>query len=81
MAGLVDGAVHSYSGGERLFDLRHPDVQTAVPELHVPAGRSRVLDVRTQGTVLRLLVADVQLPGEQRPAQFVVANDVGRQQA
>src|SRR5690606_36228323 len=59
----------------------HPDVRAAVDELQVPPGEARVTDVRSQETVLRVLVADVQLPDEQRSAQFVVVHDAGRQLA
>lgn len=81
MAGIVDGRMLALSGGERLFDIDHPDIQAVVTDLDVQPGQARSTDVRSQGTELRVLVADVQLPQEQRSAQFVVAQDVGRQLA
>ena len=78
---LVDGQVALYSGGERPFSVRHPDVREAVEALAVEEGRASVTSVRTQGTTLRMLVTDVQLPEETREATFIVVIDLGRQSA
>lgn len=78
---IVDGRIPFVSGGERAFDIDHPDVLGQVARTEVPDGRARTTSVATQGTVLRLLVADVRLPDETRSGTFVVANDVGRQRA
>ena len=78
---VIDGVPVLFSGGERPFDVTDPDVVSAVNALEVPEGRARSTVVRTQGTVLRVLVADVRLPGESRSAQFVVAIDVGSQRS
>src|SRR5690606_12258735 len=69
------------SGGERPFSVRHPDVREAVEQLAVEEGRASVTSVRTQGTTLRMLVTDVQLPEETREATFIVVIDLGRQSA
>ncbi|GGK79004.1 sensor histidine kinase [Ornithinimicrobium pekingense] len=81
MAGVVEGQTLALSGGERLFDIDHPDVRATVADLAVEPGQARTTDIRSQGTELRVLVADVQLPQEQRSAQLVVVQDVGRQLA
>lgn len=78
---IVDGRIPFVSGGEREFDIDHPDVLAEVSRTEMPAGRARTTSVATQGTVLRLLIADVRLPGETRSGTFVVANDLGRQRA
>ncbi|MFK5647510.1 sensor histidine kinase [Ornithinimicrobium sp. LYQ121] len=76
---VVDGTPVLFSGGDRPFDVTSPDFVEAVAALEVPEGRARATEVRTGGTALRVLVADVRLPGETREAQFVVAIDVGSQ--
>ncbi|MGC5584506.1 sensor histidine kinase [Ornithinimicrobium sp. W1679] len=76
---VVDGQVVLYSGGERPFDVRHPDIREAVEELAVEEGRARMTTLSSQDTSLRMLVSDVQLPGETREATFVVVIDLGRQ--
>ncbi|GAA1167157.1 ATP-binding protein [Ornithinimicrobium humiphilum] len=79
MAGIVDGTMGYLTGGDRSFEIDHPDVQRAVAELPVPDGRAVATELRTQGTVLRLMVTDVQLPGDDRDTKFVVALDLGSQ--
>lgn len=79
--GMVEGEVRFRSGGERPFEANHPDVVDAVLALDVPDGQARTTTIRSQGTRLRLIVADVQLEGETREAEFVVVNDIGRQRA
>lgn len=81
MMGLVEGEEPVYSGGARTFEIADEQVQTAARSLEVEPGRARMTELRTQGTQLRVLVADVQLPGETRAARFVVANDIGQQRA
>ena len=78
---LVDGRPQYLSGGERAFDIDHPEILTTVMTLEVPEGRARTTSVRTQGTEIRLLVADVRLPEETREGHFVVGIDLGRQRA
>lgn len=79
MLAMVDGKVDFFSGGARSFDVAHEDVLAAVRAVPIPAGQARVSSLDSQGTQLRVLVADVQLPGESRTANFVVANDIGAQ--
>ncbi|WP_131105918.1 sensor histidine kinase [Ornithinimicrobium sufpigmenti] len=80
--GMLEGAQPVYSGGTgRSFDPTDPEILEAVSALDIGPGRAQTWTMRTQGTTLRLLVADVQLPGEDRQAQFVVLNDLGSQRA
>lgn len=80
--GMLEGQLLVYSGGEgRSFDPTDQEILDAVISLDVQPGRARSTTVRTQGTTLRLLVADVVLPGEDREAEFVVLNDLGSQRA
>ncbi|MGO0577351.1 sensor histidine kinase [Ornithinimicrobium panacihumi] len=81
LMGLVDGQPAYRSGGERRFDIFHEDVLQALATTEVPEGRARLFTVRTQGTELQVLAADVRLAGEDRSGTFVVAIDVGRQRA
>lgn len=81
LLGVVDGQPAFRSGGERAFLVYHEDVLQALAELEVPEGRARTITVRTQGTELRVLAADVRLAGETRTGTFVVANDFGHQRA
>lgn len=76
---MVDDRIAYVSGGERPFDVAHPDVLGAVERLAVPEGRARTTTLGTQGTTLRLLAADVRLPEETRAGTLVVVNDLGRQ--
>lgn len=76
---LVDGQPVLRSGGERPFEVDHPDVMAKVAQMDVPPGRARIESLRTQDTVLRVMVADVALPGETREGTFVVVNDIGSQ--
>lgn len=79
---LLEGRAHLYSGGTgRSFNPNHPEIIEAVNALDVADGRAQITTLRTQGTTLRAIVADVQLPGESRDAEFVVLNDVGSQRA
>lgn len=77
---LIDDGAIVRSGGERSFDPAHPEVIRAINAVDVPEGRAVKTTLRTQGTTLRLNIADVQLPGDARAAQFVVLIDVGAQQ-
>lgn len=79
--GQVDGGGTVFSGGERPFEPQHEDVLQAIAALQVPQGRARTTTIATQGTQLRLMVADVQLPGEARQARFTVMVDLGRHRA
>ena len=79
MMGMIDGEVEIFSGGARTFDVNHPDVVAAAQTVAVEQGRARVTELRSQDTELRMLVADVRLPGETRHARFVVVNDIGTQ--
>ena len=79
MMGMIDGEVEIFSGGARTFDVNHPDVVAAAQTVAVEQGRARVTELRSQDTELRMLVADVRLPGETRQARFVVVNDIGTQ--
>lgn len=74
---LVDGQPRFWSGGERAFDVSHADIVEAVNALEVPEGMAQTLTLRTQDTRLRIIAADVQLPGETREGTFVVAIDLG----
>ena len=79
---MVEDQLFVYSGGEgRSFNPVEAEILEAVVALEVQPGRARTTTLRTQGTTLRMLVADVQLPGETRHAQFVVLNDLGSQRA
>ncbi|MFX0538654.1 ATP-binding protein [Ornithinimicrobium sp. Y1847] len=80
MMSLIEGQRFYMSGGERDFEINHPDVLSAVDGMALPEGRARITSVRTQGTELRVLAADVRLPGEPRTGTFVIANDIGSQQ-
>lgn len=79
--GMVEGDLLFYSGGDRPFRPDDPEIVQAIRDLEVGPGRAQKTNLRTQGTTLRMLVADVQLPGETRQAQFVVVNDHGAQRA
>ena len=79
--GVIDGQASLVPGGERRFEINDDEVLEALSTLQVPEGRARTMSLRTQGTELRILAADVQLPEETRRATFVVANDIGRQRA
>ncbi|AXH96354.1 sensor histidine kinase [Ornithinimicrobium avium] len=81
MMGMVEGEVEIFSGGARTFEVAHEEVQTAARGLSLEPGRARVTELRSQGTQLRMLVADVRLPLETRPARFVVVKDIGQQRA
>lgn len=78
---MVEGEGVIYSAGERRFEVQDASLLATVRELEVEPGRSRVTTLRTQGTQLRVLVADVQLPTETRASRLVVVNDIGRQLA
>ncbi|WP_134774378.1 sensor histidine kinase [Ornithinimicrobium flavum] len=78
--GLVQDRPMFWSGGERAFEVQGPDVVSAVTALSVPEGEARITSLRTQGTTLRVLAADVRLDGEERQGTFVVAIDLGSQQ-
>ena len=76
--GMLEGQLLVYSGGTgRSFNPAEVEILEAINDLEVQPGRARTTTLRTQGTSLRMLVADVQLPGETRHAQFVVLNDIG----
>lgn len=78
--GMVQGEQPVYSGGRgRSFHPVEPEILETIGALQVEPGRARTITLRTQGTTLRMLVADVQLPGEDREAQFIVLNDLGSQ--
>lgn len=77
---LIDGEPFRSSGGERAFDVGRSDFVAQVAPIEVDPGRARIETLRTQGTRLRVIVADVQLPGETREGTFVAAIDIGRQQ-
>lgn len=79
--GMIDGSALFISGGERPFEIDHPDVFSAIDTLEVPAGRAVTTTVDSQGTQLRMVVSDVLLPVEDRQARFVVVNDLGRQRS
>lgn len=74
---LVDGEPLFQSTGERDFDVAHDDVLALVGRTDVPPGRAVIDTVDTQGTTLTVMMADVQLPEEERRATFVVAIDTG----
>ncbi|WP_122262709.1 sensor histidine kinase [Ornithinimicrobium cerasi] len=76
---MVDVRIAYVSGGERPFDVAHPDVLGAVERMALPEGRARITTLSTQGTTLRVLAADVRLPEEVRSGTLVVVNDLGRQ--
>lgn len=78
---MIEGEPALRSGGDRPFDIFHPDVRAEITSVPLADGHARLTSLRTQGTTLRMLIADVQLPEEAREAQFVVAIDLGRQQA
>lgn len=80
---IVDGEPRYRSGGDqdRLFEVAHPDILAAVEALDVPVGRAVSTSLDSQGTELRMIVADVHLAGDTRDAAFVVVNDIGRQRA
>lgn len=78
---LIDDRPMFWSGGERAFDVRHDEVVEAVVALDVPDGMARTMTLRTQGTRLRLIAADVNLAGESREGIFVVAIDLGNYEA
>ncbi|QFG69707.1 sensor histidine kinase [Ornithinimicrobium pratense] len=80
--GMLEGEQPIYSGGTgRSFNPIDPEIIETVDALDVADGRARTATLRTQGTTLRMIVADVQLPGETRDARFVVLNDFGSQRA
>lgn len=79
--GLVDDRPMFWSGGDRPFDVRHDDVVEAVVALDVPPGMARTTTLRSQGTRLQILAADVQLAGETRKGTFAVVIDLGSYEA
>ncbi|WP_151526449.1 sensor histidine kinase [Serinicoccus kebangsaanensis] len=74
---VIDGQPTLQDGGERTFRVDHPDVLALVRETDVEPGRAVIDTVDTQGTTLTVMIADVQLPEEEREGTFVIAIDSG----
>lgn len=78
MLTLIDGQTAFFPGGSRPFDLDVPQVKAAAERLHVP-GRSVITDFTLEGRDLRMIVASVSLPGDDREGIAVIAIDDGAQ--
>lgn len=80
MVTLIDGEVVFIPGGEIAFSLNDERVVAEVEARRMP-GRSLIFDFTLDDRDLRMIVADVALPGEPREGTVVVAIDVGTQRA
>lgn len=78
MLTLIDGQTAFFPGGNRPFDLDVPEVKQEAERLHVP-GRSVITDFTLEGRDLRMIVASVSLPGDEREGIAVIAIDDGVQ--
>ncbi|TQL49194.1 sensor histidine kinase [Ornithinicoccus hortensis] len=78
MVSLVDGVPTLVPGGDLPFHLDSPEV-VAAARAAFREGETVITNITDDGRDLKMVVADVQLPGETRQGAFVVAIDVGAQ--
>lgn len=78
MLTLVDGTTAFIPGVTPPFDLNVPEVKDEVERLHQP-GRAIISDFTLDGHDLRMVVASVSLPGDDREGIAVIAIDAGAQ--
>ncbi|USQ79969.1 HAMP domain-containing histidine kinase [Ornithinimicrobium faecis] len=79
MLTLIDGSTAFIPGGsERPFELNVPAVKQEVERLHEP-GRAVITDFALDDHDLRMVVASVSLPGDDREGIAVIAIDAGAQ--
>jgi len=78
MVTLVEGATAFYPGGDLPFTLDDPLVRERVAAVIQP-GRSVTTDLTLDGRDLRMVVASVTVPVDERRGALVVAIDAGTQ--
>lgn len=79
MLTLVDGSTAFIPGdAARPFELNVPEVKAEVERLHQP-GRAIISDFDLGGQQLRMAIASVSLPGDDREGVAVIAIDAGAQ--
>ncbi|MCK0112953.1 HAMP domain-containing histidine kinase [Ornithinimicrobium sp. F0845] len=78
MVTLVDGQVAYIPGGLQPFDLNQPAVVAEALRRYIP-GRAAIFDYPVDGHQLRMIVASVAIPGDNRQGVVVVGIDAGVQ--